>query len=195
MYKHTKLLIIIFAIFLSSSLFSQENSRKETPLTDSAIDSKIKYSIYVGLQPGFFIEPWFGENEYNLNLLPLVIEPALSDHLGVRFRTSLFYRIGNPDTGFTLDVTGGSLGLFYYFNERTDSLQYNGFFIGPFIAYSNWILETLTSVTVAAEAGYSFPIKPRLTLNLSSQFGVSHFFEKDETGQHFGIFVNIGYWI
>jgi len=193
--KFFKFSILYFVSSLTYLSYSQTEATITNDQNKITQNKQADYSIFLGLQPGFFVEPWFNSGEFDVNLLPLVLETAITDNLGLRIRSSLFYRAGNPNADLKLDVIGGSVGLFYYLNPRSKVIQYNGFFIGPFFGYSKWLIDNYSSITIAVESGYSFVVKQNVSLNLSGQIGVSHFFEKEDTDSHFGIFVNIGYWL
>ncbi len=151
-------------------------------------------TYYAGIEPRFGQESWYEEGEMDINVAPFVFEWAVANKLGVRARSSVFLHSGGEESG-KISLTGGGLGFFYYFREKADEHQYGGLFIGPWNELNYDHLQNFRHYTLAMEAGYSFDLGKNWSLNASGQYGRS-FFISDETtdDEHFGIYVNFGFW-
>jgi len=172
------LLISILFFLLASPVFAEDT----TP-------------IYIGVEPRIGREDWYQDGEYDVNVIPLVIEFALSDNISFKTKTSYFMHYGGS-VGSKRSLVGIGGNVFYHFKPISDSRQYHGLFLGPLLESNYDYIEAMRHSTIAAEVGYAIPVDTDWSVNISAQYGRTNFSDATKpTADHFGIFVNFGYWL
>jgi hypothetical protein len=152
--------------------------------------------VFIGLQPGITKEPFYVENAFDINVVPLVVEVPVSQRLNLRLISVANYHFGEQrqfsDVGMQLVAP--------VFLRKQDSpfQQSRGFYLAPVYGLGRNLLNGHYTHTVAIEPGYLFQTDKRFTLSLGVQFGGSYFDYDNEPNvwrQHFGPKVNLGVWL
>jgi len=153
--------------------------------------------VYIGLQPGVTVEPFYEEGEFDFNVFPLIIETPVSSRINLRICPIANYHMGGETNGFS------DLGVFtvlpIFFNKKEDdnTIPY-GFYLGPVVGLGRNLINKHFTTTLALEPGYMIETKKRFTINLGIQFGASHFSYDTEPNKwvfHWGPKVTFGFWI
>ena len=153
--------------------------------------------IFIGIQPGITIEPFYEKGEFDLNILPLVFEASVSQRINIRITPTVNYHFGGATNGVS-DV-GASVVLPVFFKAKdTKADRPYGFYLGPVIGFGRNFINDHYTTTVAAEPGYMFETKNRFTISMGLQLGGSYF-SYDEAPEkwvsHFGPKFSFGFWI
>ena len=179
---HTSRLFLIVVIMLACT---------------SMIEAQERIPIFIGIQPGYTAEPFYSENELDINVVPLLVQIPVSKRVDIRAVTLANYHIGGEENGFS-DI-GMQIVLPVYFKkkEKTKSLS-GGFYAGPVIGLGRNLLYDHNTLILAVEPGYQFPAKNRFSIALALQLGATYFDYFNQANMwrnHFGFKVNIGFWV
>ena len=170
--------IIAFLLF-TSNLFGQE-----------------KKPLFLGFQPGITVEKFYEKGEFDINILPLVLQVPLSNRIDMRFVSLANYHFGNG-SGFS-DI--GINTIVPVFFKKKESLidRSRGFYLGPVLGLGRNLVNNHYTITTAGEIGYLFEAEKSFTLSIGVQLGGSYFKYDDEPAvwrQHFGPKINLGWWL
>ncbi len=152
--------------------------------------------IFIGLEPAITKEKFYEEKEFDINIIPIVIQFPVTKRLDLRFTTLANYH-------FCGDNKFSDIGLFsvlpiFLKKKEYTSDKSSGFYIGPVSGFGKNLINKHYTTTVALESGFMFPTSNKFSLTLGLQFGGSHFAYENQSNkwmQHFGYKVNIGFWI
>lgn len=154
-----------------------------------------KRALFIGLQPSLTKEKFYDENEFDINVFPIVVQTGISKRVDIRFITLANYHFGDAaqfsDLGIELATP-----IFLKKKERPKSKS-KGFFLSPVLGLSTNLMNEHNTINAIAEAGYFFLIGQKFALSASVQYGRSFFFyhhQENENVQHFGVKVNVGLW-
>jgi hypothetical protein len=152
--------------------------------------------VMLGGELGLTYEPAeVGGATFSVNALPVVVEWAASDRVGLRARTVLNLQLSGADTG--LAHRGGGLTLPIYLSRDRAEAPYRGFYVGPYAGFTLNPLVDGSDLTLAAEGGVRWRLGERGMVNLDAQLGASHLERPESTRwvNHFGVFPSIGFWL
>lgn len=173
-------------LFLTISLF----------MVTIGFTQEIKRQYFLGLQPSFTKEKFYADNEFDINVFPLVLQTGISKKVDVRLTTLANYHFGNAaqfsDLGIELATP-----VFWKKKESAKSKS-KGIFLSPVLGLSNNQMNQHNTINAIVEGGYFFLIGKKLALSASLQYGRSFFYYHDGTSkdvEHFGVKVNIGLWL
>lgn len=95
------------------------------------------------------------------NVIPLTLEIAMHERLGLRISSPLIYYDSHFQT-YSLLVT-----MPIYFEKSTIKQHYSGFFIGPFLAWKRDFIDNNSNRTGAGiELGHSWTVENTMQINL-----------------------------
>ncbi|MFQ5796538.1 MAG: hypothetical protein ACE5JP_16015 [Candidatus Bipolaricaulia bacterium] len=182
--------------FLFSVLLCAMLAFSSSVLADTDESSPIEYRVFVGVQPAVTAEPFDNQNVIDVNVIPLLIECALRDNLGIRLNPIFNLRCGDGVNGAIAQI-GINTIVPFYFQARTEEQPYRGLYGGPNVASTYSVADQAFALTLAGEIGYAFVMSPRMMLNVALQAGATFFWDQagSRTWPHNGFFVNFGYWI
>lgn len=155
-----------------------------------------KRPLFIGIQPGYTKEKFYDKNELDINILPIVLEFPVAKRVNLRFTSVLNYHIGDNQQISDIGIQTVA-PIFFKKNERIKERSH-GFYIGPVLGLGQNIMNEHFTTTLAIEPGYMFEANNRFTLSLGIQYGGSNFNYKDKDSEwveHFGIKVNLGFWL
>ncbi len=129
-----------------------------------------------------------GDLHVSINTVPLVVEWAASDRVGLRLSSLLNLDLGEGELG----QAGAGLTVPLYL---TDGAPTDTWYVGPSATLSEFVHEPVQDLTLAAEAGYRFRIGERWMFNVAMQLGAT-WIDDSEPGwvNHFGLYPSVGYW-
>ena len=156
-----------------------------------------KKPIFLGLQPSITQEKFYDDGEFDINVIPVVVEIPMGRRVDLRFTSILNYHIGGEEEGIS-DVGFQLLAPIFFRKKEMINEKSHGFYIAPVTGYGRNLLNDHHTYVLAIEPGYLFPTKKKFTLSLGIQLGGSYFdYDSlpDEWGQHFGVKVNLGFWL
>jgi hypothetical protein len=132
-----------------------------------------------------------GGRNIGINVLPLLVEYAVTGRFGVRLNSIVNAQVAGDDTG--LAHMGGGLTIPVYL-ER--SIVDDTVYAGPFINVAYNPLVEGTDLTMAAEVGIRWRFGYAWSFNLIGQVGATRFFrqEGDSWTNHIGVYPGVGYW-
>ncbi len=182
--------LIFIILLLMTSLLAVSG---EASQTDS---SKIQHRLLLGFQPMVTVEPLDDRNVVDVNALPIVLEYALKNKMGIRGHITMNLRFGAPESPMIGQVGGGVL-LPIYKLAKDERFAYHGFYGGPYLGFGYNLEVVETHLTVAGELGYAFTMSQIVTLNVGLQIGATRIWddEGNKTWPHFGIIVSFGKWL
>lgn len=177
-----KSFIFLFAIMISFSGICMGQNKKP---------------IFIGLQPGITKEKFYTENEFDVNVIPIVIEFPVSRRVDLRFTSIANYHFGS-DQGFS-DLGLQLLTPVFFRKQEAIKLPSCGFYIAPLAGYGRNIMNNHSTWLIGLEPGYLFPTNRKFTLSIGLQIGGS-FFDYDHEiddgwTNHFGVKINLGFWM
>lgn len=129
-----------------------------------------------------------------VNVLPVVLEWALTDRVGLRLSSVLNLQVAGPATG--LAHRGGALVLPVYLSSRQER-AHHGFYVGPMAGFALNPLVDGSDLSLGAEGGARWILGQRVGLNLALQLGASRLDRptEDRWVNHFGFYPSIGVWL
>jgi hypothetical protein len=151
-------------------------------------------SLFLGGQLAITAEPTPEGADIALNVLPIVLEYAATEWVGVRLTSTVNYQFSGAGSG--LAHQGGAVTVPVYFPFKGDTSPYQGFYAGP---HAGWTFNPLVDgwdATVGAELGMRWEVFPRWTLNLAGQLGGSYLERPVDSRwiMHIGFYPSFGYW-
>lgn len=152
--------------------------------------------LYIGLQPGLTVEPFYEEGEFDVNALPLIFETTLSPRINLRISPMVNYHIGGVTNGIS-DLSIFTVLPVFLKKYNDDSSIPHGFYLGPVFGFGRNLINNHYTTTLAIEPGYMFETKKSFTINLGIQFGGSFFSYDNEPNKwvsHWGPKVTFGFW-
>jgi hypothetical protein len=173
-----KLRLIILFVVISNTLLGQERA-----------------PLLIGIQPGITKETFYDTNEFDINVVPLMVQTPLTKKVDLRATVIANYRSGS-NSGFS-DL-GIEFVLPYHFSKQDRLNRSSGFYAGPVANLGRNIIADHYTVTLALEPGYLFKAEKNFTLALGMQIGSSFFGYDDLPNKwrsHFGTKVNLGFWV
>ena len=156
-----------------------------------------KKPLFLGIQPSVTKEQFYDEGEFDINIIPFVLQMPLTMKFDLRLTTLGNYHFGGT-TGFS------DLGLqliapvFMFSKKEATNSKSSGFYVGPVLGFGRNLINDHYTTTVAIEPGYMFSTENRFTIILGLQFGGSYFSYDDQSNiwrNHFGFKLNIGFWL
>jgi len=156
------------------------------------VSAQQKGALYLGLSPDITTEKEYGKGEFDLNVLPIVIQYYLNNTVAIRVSSTVNLHIGN---GTEIAQVGGQVAIPVYFLSKSSS-AISGIYLAPLGGMSHNYISASNEITTAAEAGYTWNLPGGFTMNLGLQLGGTYFTAEDETAgwrNHSGIKFSLGY--
>lgn len=157
----------------------------------------IKHSYFFGINPSITIEPYYAKGEFDINILPFVIQKTISTRSDIRLISLVnlcFRQIGNR-----ISHIGLSGGWVYYLSPQEENLPAKyGCYLAPVVDISHNRIENSINTGLYAETGYQFKLRKNWGITTGLQLGYTHFTYASAANKwkpHFGIKVIIGKWI
>lgn len=161
--------------------------------------SQIKTGTYfLGVNPSITVEPYYPKGDFDINILPLVVQKIITRRSGIRIISLL--NLGFRSAGNRISHIGLSGGWVYYLSQQDEILNSkDGLYVAPVIEVSNNRIEHSVNTGLYAETGYQFLLPKNLGITTALQLGYTHFNYSntiiDTWKPHFGIKVIFGKWI
>ncbi len=171
--------LILLSLFSAASIYAQE-----------------KRPVFIGLQPSFTKETFYEKDEFDINIVPLMVQVPIGRLIDLRVTSEVNYHFG-PTNGIS-DVGAQFVAPIYFKKKETVKSISHGFYAGPVLGLGTNLINDHNTLTVAVEPGYMFMANKSFTLALGLQFGASYFnyFEKSNVWRsHIGFKINVGFWV
>ena len=144
-------------------------------------------NIFLGFSPRITVEPYYESGEFDINILPLVVQKSITNKFNFRATSILNY--GFREDGNNITHFGVELGFPFFF--------YKQLYVSPIISITRNNSESHTNIVNAIEPGYHFRFENNFSLFTGIQFGNTYFIYDDienEWKSHFGINIILGKW-
>ena len=152
--------------------------------------------LFIGFQPSITKEKHYAKEEFDVNLLPMVLQRPIGSRINLRLASILNYHFGGEQK---ISDVGISLATPVYLIKMQDfESKPFGFYLSPVLALGKNFLSHHYTSTLAVEPGYMFKTSKRFTVNLGIQYGTSYFIYKNSPNKqvnHFGVKVSLGFWL
>ena len=102
---------------------------------------QIKKPVFLGLQPGITKEKFYEPNEFDINIIPLVVQFPVSKRADVRITTIGNYHFGTVN-GFS-DIGIQLITPIYFTKKATTNAASAGFYLGPLVGFGRNIFLIL----------------------------------------------------
>ena len=158
--------------------------------------SQEKRPIFIGLQPSFTKETFYEKNEFDINIIPLMIQVPLGNCIDLRTTSEVNYHFG-PTNGIS-DVGVQFVMPIYFKKKEIIKSMSHGFYAGPVLGLGTNLIDNHYTLTIAVEPGYMFKAGKSFSFALGLQFGASYFDYFDKSNiwySHIGFKINIGFWV
>lgn len=151
--------------------------------------------VFIGFSPQLTKEEFYDKGEFDLNIIPVVIQVPVTRRIDFRLSTLGNFRFGGKskfsDLGFNLSAP-------VYF-KRKDSIKQKseGLFISPYLGLSRNVLDKHNTYNMAGQVGYFFLMGETFGMSMHVEYGSTLFIHDElakEWGPHFGFKVNLGWW-
>jgi len=153
--------------------------------------------VFIGLQPNVTVEPFYEQGEFDLDILPLVVEASVGLRTNLKFMPTVNYHFGGESNG--ISDLGASLVVPVFFKAKeTMADRPFGFYLGPVLGFGRNLINDHYTTTVGLEPGYMFATKKRFTISMGLQLGGTYFSYDNEDNKwlsHFGPKFSFGFWI
>ncbi len=152
---------------------------------------------FVGVQPGITKEKFYMENEFDMNVIPIVVQTPLTKRFDLRQVTLVNYHFGEQNRFSDIGI---NVIAPYTFRTKENILDRTyGFYLGPMIGVSRNNLNMHNTLNLAGELGYMFEASKRFTLSLGVQYGRTYFDYDRSPGvwrEHLALTkINLGFWV
>ena len=179
--KSVQFIIIIgIIIIISSKSWAQE-----------------KIPVFVGIQPSITKEQFYDKDEFDINIIPLVLQIPLSNKFDLRLTTIGNYHFGGTEGFSDLGIQLVAPVFMFSKKEARNSKSF-GVYLGPIVGFGRNLINDHYTTTVGIETGYMFRTEKHFTLSLGLQFGASYFSYDEQPNvwrNHFGFKLNLGFWL
>ena len=165
-------------------------------ITSSIIYAQDKRPVFIGLQPSFTKETFYEKNEFDINVIPLIVQVPVGKRIDLRATSEVNYHFG-PYDGIS-DVGAQFVMPIYFKKKENTKAMSHGFYAGPVLGLGTNLIDDHNTLTLAVEPGYMFKPNKRFSIALGLQLGASYFdyFNKSNTWySHIGFKINIGFWV
>ena len=165
-------------------------------ITSSIIYAQDKRPVFIGLQPSFTKETFYEKNEFDINVIPLIVQVPVGKRIDLRATSEVNYHFG-PSDGIS-DVGAQFVMPIYFKKKENTKAMSHGFYAGPVLGLGTNLIDDHNTLTLAVEPGYMFKPNKRFSIALGLQLGASYFdyFNKSNTWySHIGFKINIGFWV
>ena len=147
--------------------------------------------LAVGATLSITVEPDYrpGETGVLVNVLPLEVEWAFSDRVGLRLQSLVNLELSTGSFGHV----GAGVALPIYLSDSWRE----GWYVGPYAAFAEVSELDGSDVTLAIEGGARWMLGDRFSLNLALHTGATHLRRPGDDESwvyHFGVFPSIRYW-
>lgn len=163
----------------------------------NSFSQNIKQNYFLGVNPSITIEPYYTAGEFDVNILPLVIQKPINARSGIRLISLV--NLGFRQTGNRISHIGLSGGWVYYLSSQEENLTSKyGCYLAPVVDISHNRIENSINTGLYAETGYQFTLPKNWGITTGLQLGYTHFNYSSAANKwkpHFGIKVIIGKWI
>lgn len=151
----------------------------------------------LGINPSTTIEPYYNDKEFDVNILPLVLQKPVASRLDIRMTTILNYGIRNTQNAISHFGFEGAMPI--YSKKRDPELNFSkGFYVAPIVGLTRNRNEKNNNLGLWIEPGHSFLFEKKLALTIGIQLGATYFYNDllpNRWGNHFGIKVIFGRWM
>lgn len=165
-------------------------------IANSSVLAQSKRPVFIGLQPSFTKETFYEKNEFDINIIPLIVQVPIGKRIDLRATSEVNYHFG-PSNGISDVGAQFVLPIFLKKKENTNTLSH-GFYAGPVLGLGTNLIDDHNTLTLALEPGYMFKANSSFTLALGLQLGASYFdyFNKSNVWySHIGFKINVGFWV
>lgn len=157
--------------------------------------------LFIGINPSFTFEKRYGKGEYDVNILPLVLQIPINERVDIRFAT--IYNYGVRINGNSVQHRGLELALpIFILEEKDASGPSEGFYIAPVVSFSRNRWDGYYHQGLYAEPGYFFKLGKKGGLSIGAQMGATYFRhpninhpQRTLVRSHFGLKFIIGGWL
>lgn len=174
----------LFLLILSLIMSSKSIGQSSTP-------------IFIGLQPNITVEPFYDKGEFDIDILPLVVEASIGLRTNLKVTPMVNHHIGGQTEGISDLGVFAVLPILLKKKEIRSDRPY-GFYAGPVLGFGRNLINDHYTTTVGIEPGYMFETKKRFTISMGLQLGGSYFSYDSEPNKwvtHWGPKFSFGYWI
>ncbi len=161
----------------------------------SHLNAQDKRAIFIGIQPAFTKEKFYEKNEFDINVIPIVIQTPISNRMDLRFVSLANYHFGNREK-FS-DIEFQLLAPWNFTKKETSTEKTKGFYLAPVLGFGKNLVNYHYTTTVALEPGFTLLTDKRFSLAVGIQLGASYFSYDDGSDKlidHFGVKVQLGLW-
>ena len=165
-------------------------------ITNSIIYAQQKRPVFIGIQPSFTKETFYEKNEFDINIVPLMVQLPITRMVDLRVTSEVNYHFG-PTDGIS-DVGAQFVAPIYFKKKETSKSMSHGLYAGPVVGLGTNLINDHNTLTLAVEPGYMFKANKSFTIALGLQLGASYFnyFEKSNVWRsHIGFKINVGFWV
>lgn len=151
--------------------------------------------IMLGVTPSISVEQGYGTGDFDLNIIPFVIEYPIIDNVNIRLTSIGKYSFRIIDSA--LRDIGGELAIPVYFNFTDPPRVPNGLYIAPALMLTRNIHYNHNTASVFFEPGYNFLYNDKFSLILGLQIGRKYFLQTGATNvqqNYYGIKIVLGIW-
>ena len=161
-----------------------------------AIFCQNKSTFFIGVNPAVSVESEYFKGDFDINVLPLVLEFPIAKQFDIRAISVLNY--GFRNTYSALINYGAELSIPYYVSRKQKKYDISkGFFIALGGAFNRNYHYYHSNLSLFFEPGYNFLFGNNFALTIDLQFGRTYYWYDagaNIVGSHFGVKVILGRW-
>lgn len=172
---------VIYLLFFTSSVIAQAQEKRP---------------VFIGLQPSITKETFYEDDEFDINIVPLIVQVPVGKRIDIRATSEVNYHFG-PTNGISDVGVQFVMPVYLKKKENTKTISH-GFYAGPVLGLGTNLIDDHNTLTIAVEPGYFFKASKSFSLALGLQLGASYFDYFDQPNawySHFGFKINIGFWV
>ena len=121
--------------------------------------------IFIGIQPNITVKPFYEKGEFDIDIVPLVLEASIGLRTNHKITPIVNYHIGGQTDGVS-DISVFTVIPILFKKTENRSDKPCGFYIGPVLGFGRNLINDHYTTTLAVEPGYMFKTERRFTIAL-----------------------------
>lgn len=120
-----------------------------TALSISILSGQDNWAYYLGIQPAVMVEPFYDKGEFDINVVPVVIQTSLNKRIDVRKTTLVNYHFGDEQS---VSDAGVEISSPIFLKKKSAiGISSGEFYIGPSVGIGKNYINDHKTLTMALE--------------------------------------------
>jgi hypothetical protein len=159
-----RVVVLLMLACLIPTVYAQDTIRQEV--------RPVQY--YLGFQPDFTIIPFdeYDRYAFDINILPFTLEFAINPHWAIRLHSIWDLQLRPAEFPDVFSNAGIEITVPYYLARKNSEEGHRGLYLGGLVTPVYHSLNEYYSISLGAEAGYSFLFGNKWSIAIAAQAGL-----------------------